>query len=131
MYYTYKHSIKAAEAKPTRNVPLFLIIEMFLEYYKSCERALNVSATASVSFYSLTFVQFGSGTKVPASNEQPFLRLMVSISIMTASDKMIRYVSQHPPTCLPDYRLTVCSWLIFYFLFFGYIKADLSRAARH
>lgn len=40
---------------------------------------------------------------------------MVSISIMTASDKMIRYVSQPPPTCLPDYRLTVCSWLIFYF----------------
>lgn len=56
-------SIKAAEAKPTRNVPLFLIIEMFLEYYKSWERALNASSTAGVSFYPLTFVQFGEQHK--------------------------------------------------------------------
>lgn len=46
----------------------------------------------------LCSVQFWSSTKIPVSNEEPFLWVMVSISIMTASDKMIRFVSQHPHT---------------------------------
>lgn len=105
-------ALKQLKLNQRETFHFFWSLKCFWSITKAFERALNVSSTASISFYSLTFVQFGSSTKIPVSNEQPFLRLMVSISIMTASDKMIRYVSQHPPTCLPD-----CLFLVDFFFF--------------